>query len=282
VILALAPDLSVIFFGLMAAASWGSGDFSGGVASRRMSVSSVLAISHPVGLGLLLILARINGEFTIAPNDWVWGMTAGLTGGIALAMLYRGLAIGRAGVVAPITSIIATSLPVIVGISTQGMPGELSLFGFALALISVLLVSASGRFETSGLAFALGAGFGFGVFFIMIANVESEALFLPLAVARLASSLLMIGFALSTRRLARPGTPLLWGTIILAGTLDIVGNTFFSLAERTGRLDVAGVLSSLYPAVTITWAFFFRHERIGRWQLVGIVLGLVAVALIAL
>ncbi|MCC6612086.1 MAG: DMT family transporter [Anaerolineae bacterium] len=278
----LATDLSVIFFGFMAAVSWGSGDFSGGVAARRTSVASVLAISHPVGLGLLLILARINGETTIAPNDWIWGLTAGVAGGIALALLYRGLAIGRAGVVAPVTSVIATTLPVIAGITTQGFPGELALIGFALALASVLMVSASDKLDTSGLPYAFGAGLGFGIFFIMIAQVESEALFLPLAVARLASSLLMIGIALSTRRLMRPQTPFAWGAILVAGTLDVFGNMFFSLAERSGRLDVAGVLSSLYPAVTITWAFFLRHERIGRWQLAGIVLGLVAVALIAL
>lgn len=280
--MAFAPELSVVFFSLLAAASWGSGDFSGGVASRRMSVASVLAISHPVGLVLLLILARMNGEVGIAPNDWVWGLVAGAAGGIALAMLYRALATGRAGVVAPVTSIIATSLPVIVGITTAGLPGDLTLIGFALAFVSVLLVSASGAFATSGLSLALGAGLGFGIFFIMIARLESEAVFLPLAVARLASSVLMITVALGTRRLARPSSPMVLGAILLAGTLDVTGNTFFSLAERSGRLDIAGVLSSLYPAVTITWAFLLRGERIGRWQLIGIVLGLIAVALIAL
>ncbi|MCA9908278.1 MAG: DMT family transporter [Anaerolineae bacterium] len=279
--MAFAPELSVVIFSLLAAASWGSGDFSGGVASRRMSVASVLAISHPVGLVLLLILARINGEVSIQPNDWIWGLSAGAAGGIALAMLYRALATGRAGVVAPVTSIIATSLPVIVGITTDGLPGDLTLIGFALAFVSVLLVSASGAFATSGLSLALGAGLGFGIFFIMIARIESEAVFLPLAVARLASSVLMITVALGTRRLVRPSSPTLLGAILLAGTLDVTGNTFFSLAERSGRLDIAGVLSSLYPAVTITWAFLLRGERIGRWQLIGIVLGLIAVALIA-
>ncbi|MCL4250248.1 MAG: DMT family transporter [Anaerolineae bacterium] len=280
--MAFAPELSVVFFSLLAAASWGSGDFSGSVASRRMSVASVLAISHPVGLVLLLILARINGEVGIEPNDWIWGLVAGAAGGIALAMLYRALATGRAGVVAPVTSIIATSLPVIVGITTAGLPGDVTLIGFGLAFVSVLLVSASGAFATSGLALALGAGLGFGVFFIMIARLESDAVFLPLAVARLASSTLMLTIALGTRRIARPSSLAMWGAILLAGTLDVVGNMFFSLAERSGRLDIAGVVSSLYPAVTITWAFLLRGERIGRWQLIGIVLGLVAVALIAL
>ena len=280
--MAFAPELSVVFFSLLAAASWGSGDFSGSVASRRMSVASVLAISHPVGLVLLLILARINGEVGIAPNDWVWGLAAGAAGGIALAMLYRALATGRAGVVAPVTSIIATSLPVIVGITTAGLPGDVTLIGFGLAFVSVLLVSASGAFATSGLALALGAGLGFGVFFIMIARLESDAVFLPLAVARLASSTLMLTIALGTRRIARPSSLAMWGAILLAGTLDVVGNMFFSLAERSGRLDIAGVVSSLYPAVTITWAFLLRGERIGRWQLIGIDLGVVAVALLAL
>jgi drug/metabolite transporter (DMT)-like permease len=164
------------------------------------------------------------------------------------------------------------------------LPGELTLIGFALALVSLALVSASGGpiRDLKGLPQAIGAGLGFGVFFILIANVESEAVFLPLAIARFASSTLMITIALTTRRLRLPDKPIVWLAILLAGTCDIVGNTFFSLAERGGRLDIAGVLSSLYPAVTILWAFVISRERIGRLQVVGIVAGLIAIMLIAL
>ncbi len=282
--MAFAADLSVIFFGLLAAFSWGSGDFSGGSAARRLSVASVMAISHPIGLVLLLGLARINGETTIAPNDWFWGGLAGVFGAIGLSLLYQGLAIGRAGVVAPVTSIIATAIPVVVGILWAGWPGQLTMIGFALALISLVLVSTSGGpvGDLKGLPHAVGAGLSFGVFFILIANIESEAVFLPLAIARLVSSSVMLTFALLTRRLRLPGTPLLWLAILLAGTGDVLGNTFFSLAERGGRLDIAGVLSSLYPAVTIMWAFLISRERIGRLQFVGIAAGVVAIMLIAL
>jgi uncharacterized membrane protein len=133
--LIIGAEISTILFGVMAAVTWGTGDFSGSQATKRMHVASVQAISHPVGLVLLVILAFINGERGIAPADWFWAVAAGIAGGIGMALLYQALAVGRAGVVAPITSILATALPVIGGITTNGLPAPLILLGFGLALL---------------------------------------------------------------------------------------------------------------------------------------------------
>ncbi len=70
--------------------------------------------------------------------------------------------------------------------------------------------------------------------------------------------------------------------IAIAGIFDASGNTFYTMATRLGRLDVAAVLSSLYPASTILLAAVLLKERTTRSQAVGMVLALVAVVLISM
>ena len=67
----------------------------------------------------------------------------------------------------------------------------------------------------------------------------------------------------------------------LAGLLDTAGNGFYMLSSLGGRLDVAAVLASLYPAGTILLAALFLRERTTRLQALGMAMALGAVALIA-
>src|ERR1700687_5689560 len=174
-----------VLFGLAASISWGTGDFSGGLASRRAHVFTVVLAAYAVGMVLLPILALVWAEPLPSWRDTLWGASAGLAGTLGLTAFYRALAIGRMGINAPITAVLAASLPVIFSAFSLGLPAPLQLAGFVLALLSVALVSrperASGHPE--GLGLALLAGRGIGGFLILIGQVSAHAIFWPLASA---------------------------------------------------------------------------------------------------
>src|SRR5512141_1445748 len=111
-----------VLFGLAAALTWGVGDFSGGLATRRARAFSVVLLSQTLGIVLLALLATITRERLPALADIGWGAASGIAGLIGLAALYRAMAIGQMGIVAPVSGVITAALPVIVGGLTQGLP----------------------------------------------------------------------------------------------------------------------------------------------------------------
>lgn len=214
--------------------------------------------------------------------DLAWAAAAGMSGALGITALYMGLASGRMGIVAPITAVLAAAVPVVVGAIVQGPPGPVRAVGIGLAALAVLLVSRSsapggGR---EGIGFALAAGLGLGLFAVFISRVTPGHVFVPLSVARVADIALLVAIIGATRRpwrVPRPALPL----VLLAGLLDMGGNVFFILAAQAGRLDVAAVLSSLYPVTTIVLAVVVLHERLVRGHRLGVALALAAIVLIA-
>jgi len=278
----LGADLGAVVFGLASALSWGAGDFSGGLATKRAPVFGVLAIGHGVGLLLLIALALLWGEAVPSATDLGWGLAAGIAGVVGLASLYRALAIGRMGMVAPVSAVLTAVLPALFGVLTEGIPGALKLVGFGLALLGIWLVAGAGApaGRRDGLGLALVSGCGFGVFFILLHRAGANAIFWPLAAARIGSFGLVLPIALAKRQLARPDGRLLV-PVVLSGALDVAGNGFFVLAGQAGRLDVAAILASLYPASTVLLAALLLGERVMRVQLIGLVATIAAIALIA-
>ena len=276
------PELGAMIFGLLSAITFGAGDFSGGFASRRTPVVGVITISHAVGLVLLIVLALASGEALPASADMLWGAAAGASGMVGLGALYRALAIGRAGIVAPIVGVIGAVLPVGFAFVTTGLPEILQLLGLVLGLISVWLVSgAMGTTSRESLGLAVLAGLAFGVFFTCYAQVSVEAFFWPLVAARFTSFSIMLLVALFSRREWFPRDRRALWVIVLAGLLDVSGNATFIRAAQTGHLDIAAVVSSLYPAVTILLARFVLKEILTLVQFIGVVTALVAITLIA-
>ena len=132
-----------------------------------------------------------------------------------------------------------------------------------LAFIAVGLISGLGvvKGRPKGLGLALLAGMGFGSFFILISRVSHGSVFWPLAAARLSSLLFLLAVVLIRHQKVLPEKSV-WPVVLLAGALDVAGNVFFVLATHAGRLDVAAILSSLYPAVTVLLATIILKERV--------------------
>jgi drug/metabolite transporter (DMT)-like permease len=280
----MSVELFAVFLGVTSAISWGAGDFSGGLAAKKTAVFSVVVISQMVGGALLLALALLLGEPVPPGSDFIWGAAAGLAGGLGLAALYRGLAVRPMGIVAPVAAVVTAVVPVSYAALQAGLPRVVQLAGFGLALLAVWLVTVPDG-ETAvtwrDLDLPLLAGLGFGIFLLLIGRVSTNAILWPLASARLASVTVLGVFAWrhsGTQWPARQSLPL----IALTGLLDTGGNALYALAARYGRLDIAAVLSSLYPASTVLLARVVLGEQLHRRQWVGVVLALTAVFLIAL
>ncbi len=268
-------------FALSAAVAWGSGDFTGGLASRRVGPFHTVFIAYSVGLLALIVVALARQEAFPPASDLAWGAFAGLSGMVGLGFLFRGFVTGRMGIVAPVSGVLTAAIPVVFTIFTQGLPPRLKLLGFGLAILSIWLLARPERFggHPDGIGMALLAGLGVGGFFIAIDQVGEGAVFWPLVAGRLAACTAMAALALSTRRPLIP-SPFPLELLALAGILDVTGNLFFLLATQLGRLDVTSVLASLYPAVTATLAWLLTKEHMARLQVLGVAIAVLAIALI--
>ncbi len=280
----IGSGISVILLGLASALSWGTGDFCGGLASKRTSAYSVVMLSQFVSLLLLILIALIIPEGTNTTQDMVIGGFAGVCGAAGLVALYSSLARRPMGVVAPVTAVAAAIIPVIFSILNEGLPAIEVFVGFIIAFIAVWLISQGGqeaKIHLSDLRLPIFAGFGFGIFFILIDQVSSNAILWPLVSARSASILVVFIVGMLSRNIELP-VPTLLPIIALAGIFDTGGNIFFALATRVGRLDISAILGSLYPAATVVLAWIILNERLVMRQWIGILLALVAVILIAI
>jgi drug/metabolite transporter (DMT)-like permease len=273
-----------ILFALISAATWGGGDFSGGLATRRMSQFQALMAGAVSGLAILLCLALLLGEPIPSPTDILWSALAGVAAAVGVASLYYALAVGSSAIVAPTAAVIGATVPVLFGSLFEGLPQAAQLLGFLAGLLGIWLITRSasrtGLGDRQGLWSAITAGISFGGYFILIAQVRPGALFAPVIAAKIAT--LLLGLAVLAMRRERLPSLRSVPIALLAGILDAGGNIFYLLAQHSTRLDVAAVLSSMYPAFTVILAYFVLGERISAAQWVGVTLCIVAISLIAI
>ncbi len=274
--------MATVVLGLISAVTWGSGDFGGGMLVRRAPVLGVVLISQLVGTSIALILAVILGETLPLPADIPWSLAGGLCGGVGIVALYRGLAVGRMGVVAPVTGVLAAAIPVVFGALLEGLPAPLVVVGIGLAIAAVILVSRvdDGRAGPSGLGLALVAGIALGGFGVAISQISDGHAFGPLTIIRATGTLLIVAVAVLGRQAWRTDRRLL-PAMAGVGVLDMAGNAAFILAVQAGSLAVAAVLSSLYPVTTVVLASVVLRERVTRSHATGIALAAGAIVCIA-
>ncbi|HCR71662.1 MAG TPA: EamA family transporter [Anaerolineae bacterium] len=278
-----------IIYGLLSAFTWGAGDFTGGLAARKVGAVQAVFYASIVGLIAVSIVAFISNESLPSLQSWVYAMIAGIFGMAGLTFLYFAMANGTMSIAAPVSAVLAATLPVLIGIITEGLPEFLTLIGFGFALFAMWMVSQSENgvkdifSHLSDLKLPLLAGIGFGLYFIVMHEATSDgALFWTMVASRVTSVLFLFIYMLIKKISFRINDTSSFPVIGLNGILDLTGNGFFILAGQAGRLDVASVLSSLYPGSTVLLAWIFLKERLTRNQWVGVISALIAIILMTI
>jgi drug/metabolite transporter (DMT)-like permease len=279
----------VILLGLAAAVLYGSGDFLGGMATRRAHVLTVLMLADTAGVTVALAAAAMSpGPARLA--GLAWGISAGLAGGLGLIIFYTGLATGPMSVVAPLSGLVSTVLPVAVALAEGERPGARVYAGALLCLVAIMLASSGpdtsparppgGPRPGRAIAYGIASGASFGLFFLLIRNAGQSGQLWPVAAGRIGELAVVLIAAAVLRRGLLPRAA--GGRLLLAaagaGVIDVVANIFYVAATRTGKFGLAVVLASLYPGVTVLLARVVLGERL-RWaQRVG--LGLAAIGIL--
>jgi drug/metabolite transporter (DMT)-like permease len=284
---------------LAAAVLWGGGDFSGGMGAKNAGGTMggalrVILLSHASSFAVLIAIAFWRGDAFPHGAPLAWGIGAGVAGGISLACFYVALSRGAMGASAALSGLLAAAIPAAVSIASEGSPGLLHIVGFFIAGGAIWLIAAGPNAEaksadTGTIWLAVAAGIGFGIYFVSLKMAGAAGVIWPMATARIGSlsvcSLMLLGLSASpkTAELGRGCLNRLavrWA--LMTALLDTSGNLLFIAATRAGRLDVAAVLASLYPASTILLAAWMLGERPTRRQGLGMLVAAVAVVMITL
>lgn len=267
---------------LAAACTFGVADFLGGFCTRKAAVVAVTLVTNVAGAVLAVVLViTIGGSWT--PGAVVWGAVAGLAGLVGLILLYQGLADGPNRLVSPLSAVISAIVPVTAGVLLGDRPNPFAIAGLALAPVAIWLV-AGGDIAITGasrrpVALGVGAGLGFGAFFVLLAQTPDDAGAVPLLAARATSVTVLVAIGLVTRPGA-PG-PRVLATAVVAGALDMVANGLFLWSALDGELAIVAALVSLFPATTVLLAVVVLDERLDRKQVAGLGLAIAAAALLS-
>jgi drug/metabolite transporter (DMT)-like permease len=292
----------VTIFALTAALLYGSADFLGGVATRRARVIAILPLSAASGAAIVLVAALLAGQSASAAGLG-WGAAGGAVGGVGLMVFYAGLAEGPMSVVAPVSALMSTVLPIGFALAEGERLTGIEYAGVAVCLIAIVLVSSAapadsrparraglrgwlGRsgFHGRAVGYGLIAGTTFGLFFIFLRNAGREGELWPVTAARLAGLAVILLAALVTRTrpvLAGSSRRLLLATVG-SGALDATANVFYVYATRAGLFGLAVVLISLYPGITVVLARFALGERMRPTQQAGLLLAAAGVVLVTI
>ncbi len=274
-----------VVFALLTAVVYGIADYSGGRGSRLASSFTVTFVGQCAGFVGVLMLALFIGDPVPSGRDLFISAAAGVAGSLGLLGFYRAMASGSMTIVAPITALVGTTIPVIWGLVDGERPGFISYVGMVVAVFAVVLVTdALGvqdkRTPLNIVVLAIVAGACFATIFIAFDHVSSDAGLWPLVALRSVSLPIVFGVVLATRHpLRTKGEATRWA--LTSGVLDSAANGFYLIAARHGLLSVVAVIASLYPVSTLVLATSLDKEKLHPAQWVGVGLALVALVLVS-
>jgi drug/metabolite transporter (DMT)-like permease len=252
----------------------------------------VVLLSHVMSFGVLSTVASLRGDAFPHGAPLVWGLAAGVMAGLSLTGFYVALSRGAMGASAAVSGLLAAAIPAVVSSVREGSPGLPRVFGFMVAGAAIWLIAAGENPEAVPAApgtvwLAVLSGGGFGVYFVALKFAGVTGVIWPMATARMGSLAvcsLMLAALMVSRNPLREGRLTRKAVLWVLGTalMDTSGNLLFIASTRAGRLDVAAVLASLYPASTILLAAWTLHERPTRRQGFGMLVAAAAVVMITL
>lgn len=275
-----------IFLALMAAGVYGVADYCGGRASRSVSPMTVTFVGQSAGLVVLLALVLISGVPVPPTSDFIWGGIAGIAGSTGLLAFYKAMGSGFMTVVAPVSAVTATAVPVVIGLMTGERPGVLALCGIPVALVAIALVSDvlgpdHRRAPRSIVIMAFVSGATFGSLFVILGHTNDAGGLWPVVAMRFTSvpyMALVMFFMKRKPSEAKANLPV----VVASGILDSIANGLYLLAVRHGLMSIVATINSFYPASTLLLATRVDKEKIHRSQGVGLALAVVALLFISL
>jgi drug/metabolite transporter (DMT)-like permease len=272
-----------VLFGLAAALAFGGGDFTGGVASRRVAGLTVVAVAQGVGFVALLVLVGVTRTPLPDGSSLLLAAAAGAFGGIGLLALYRGLAMGSMGIVTALSGVGSVALPVLIGsLLGRSVITPLQWAGVVVAMAAVAAASGATRAGVRAEAVAMGAvaALFFGLWFVLLDLSASQDRAWPLLVSRGSATVLIGTAALARRQFA--GTRATWPLMAGAGMLDVTGNAAFVESRATIPVGIAAALTGLYPIVTMLLARVVLRESLPPLGVAAVMLAVGGVVLISL
>jgi len=210
-----------------------------------------------------------------------------------LVLFYVALSRGAMGASAAVSGLLAAAIPAVVSGVAEGSPGLLRMGGFLVAGVAIWMIAAGPNPEAKPADagtfwLAVAAGAGFGIYFVALKQAATTGVIWPMATARMGSLSVCSLIVLATSFQKGADRTKAWFSrkvmvwAIATALLDTSGNLMFIAAARAGRLDVASVLASLYPASTILMAAWMLSERPTRRQGCGMAVAAAAVVMITL
>jgi drug/metabolite transporter (DMT)-like permease len=276
-----------ILYGLVAAVLYGSGDYLGGRATADGDVRRVLLISQSTAaLGAAVLVFVVHGD--VDSSSLGYGAAAGVASALGLGLLYRGLAVGRAGVVAPITAVVGALVPVIWGVTRGERPSAIASTGVAIAIVAAALVArehdeATGRPPGIGLALAAGAVLGSSFVFYALTN-ENSGMWPILSARIVAVACAALTLLVSTRQEKLDSSTQergWWPLAVGAGVADVVATVSLVAGVRAELAVLVAAVTALAPGFTVMWSWTLLKEHVGRDQLIGVALALIGLVAIA-
>lgn len=281
--------MTAIAFGLLTALLFGIASYLGPVLSRSHSPSAVLAVGQVAALAVATVLLVARGASAPDGRFIVLGLLAGVANGLALAAMFEAGRFLPISVMAPIGAT-GGIVPVVVAVALGERPAVLQLAGIPLAIIGVVLV-ASGQGRPSGLRtittvapIGLRLAATWALFYGIFLSLFAQSSVGDQTWAVFTSRLTLLGTALTLSLMRRSSLRLPLRTVPLAavnGLLILGGVISFGLATGAGLVSVVSVLATLSPLVTVALAIMLLHERLGRWQQVGLAAAIVGIVLLA-